>query len=56
MEESANFFPVFDGIFTCCERIANGNPVSMEAEELRNGIYFLLKVLGQKPEIKNSIC
>jgi hypothetical protein len=56
MEESANFFPVFDGIFTCCERIANGNPVSMEAEELRNGIYFLLKVLGKKPEIKNSIC
>lgn len=54
-EKMPSFFPVFDEISTCCHRVMNGNAPSAGVEFLREGIYFLVRALGEKPALCKTI-
>jgi len=49
IEETPNFFPLFDDVLTSCTRAKDGKSQSMTTGALRGGILTFIKAFGQKP-------
>jgi len=49
IEETPNFFPLFDDVLTSCARAKDGKSQSMTTGALRCGILTFIKAFGQKP-------
>ena len=49
IEETPNFFPLFDDVLTSCARAKDGKSQSMTTGALRGWILTFIKAFGQKP-------
>jgi hypothetical protein len=48
IEDTPNFYPLFDNIMTSCERTRCGNSSSIQLDALRNGIFKFINAFGRK--------
>jgi hypothetical protein len=49
LEQTPEFFPLFDDVLTNCVRMRNGNPPSLSMHSMRKGIFTFIKAFGAKP-------
>ena len=49
LEQTPDFYPLFDDVLTSCVRTRNGNSPSLSMHSMRKGIFTFIKSFGAKP-------